>query len=275
MNMIGNQASGIMGAYLSIKNANDPDARVSYIRKAASKKTKKKQLNYNHREISAQILRASKARTASGVLARAKSKLSVLKRCQGTGQYNETELRYAIAHARRMVQCATKKMQNLKEEEMLQGKLEREHNISELQRKAEARQRAARKEQQLKQKLVIKEMQQNRELEQEWQELVRKMSTNRNRERSKINEADMKYIRAKIESMREQGYSSNSSEMAELQGCLDEISRQELELQMEQETAGMTETAAGMTGAACSAATIEGGAADAASAIGNMVDICL
>lgn len=271
MNIIGNQTSGMMGACLSIKNKNGQDARTSYIRRTANKKMKKKQLNYNHREISSQILRASKARTASSVLARAKSKLSSLKRCQGTGQYNETELEYAIAHARRMVQCAAKKAQNLKEEEMMQSRLEREHNTDELVRKAEVRQRAARKEQQLEQKLVMKEVQQNRKMKKEWQELARKQSTNRNRERGKIHEADMKYIKAKIESMKEQGYSSDCSEIAELQGCLSEIARQEIKLQMEQETESLTGMDGNMTEAAASAITESG----AASAIGNMVDVCL
>lgn len=77
----------------------------------------KKRLNYSTQEISSQILRASKAQSASVVLVRAKSKLGVLKRCLGTGQYDDNEVRPAINHAQRMVRVASQKVNNLREEE--------------------------------------------------------------------------------------------------------------------------------------------------------------
>ena len=45
--------------------------------------TSKKQLNYNHRDISGQLLRAKKPQSASAALTRAKSKVSIASACGG------------------------------------------------------------------------------------------------------------------------------------------------------------------------------------------------
>ncbi len=57
----------------------------------------KKKLNYNSREISAQISRARKSKGAADALTRAKGKVSTLKRCLGSGQYDTNEVRIAIS----------------------------------------------------------------------------------------------------------------------------------------------------------------------------------
>ncbi len=273
MNISGNTLAGAAGGYAVFRSSKDSGSKIT--RGYTNKSTKKKQLNYNHREISAQILRATKTSSASGVLARARSKLSTLRRCQGTGQYNERELTNAIIHARRMVQCASKKVQNLKEEEMLQKKLEREHGTEKIQKKAEVKQRIARKERQLEQKIIVKELEQEQKEERERRELILKQKTHRNRERGKINEADMKYIKGKIESMKEQGYSADNSEIVQLQASLEEISREQMKLEAVQEAEASLGETAGTAEAAPSDGAVGGSQSGAASAVGSTVDVAL
>lgn len=85
-------------------------------------KSGKKSLSYNPKEISSQIMRAKKAVGASQVLSRARAKLAMLKRAQATGEYDLAELENAIAHAKRMVDCAGMKVSNLREEDRLRKK---------------------------------------------------------------------------------------------------------------------------------------------------------
>ena len=85
-------------------------------------KSGKKSLSYNPKEISSQIMRAKKAVGASQVLSRARAKLAMLKRAQATGEYDLVELENAIAHAKRMIDCAGMKVNNLREEDRLRKK---------------------------------------------------------------------------------------------------------------------------------------------------------
>ncbi len=99
---------------------------VTCMRSSLNSKSKngKKSLSYNPKEISSQILRAKKTVGASQVLNRARAKLAMLKRAQATGEYDSAELENAIAHAKRMVECADMKVNNLKEEERLRKRAE-------------------------------------------------------------------------------------------------------------------------------------------------------
>ena len=67
-------------------------------------------------------MRAKKAVGASQVLSRARAKLAMLKRAQATGEYDSAELENAIAHAKRMIDCAGMKVKNLREEDRLRKK---------------------------------------------------------------------------------------------------------------------------------------------------------
>ena len=120
--------------------------------KAANNQAKrpKKRLNYNPREISSQLARAHKSRNAAVVLARAGIKLGVLQQAYASGQYNESEVRIAIAHAKRMVECARVKTSNLKEEEILKKRNDRDHNSGEQKKRNEVKRRVRQKEQNLK-----------------------------------------------------------------------------------------------------------------------------
>lgn len=183
-----------MTGTLTIKNGNNPYARMAAIRKPAKKATKP--LNYNHREISGQLVRAKKAQSAATVLTRAKSKLAVLQRASGSGQYNQTEVANAIAHARRMVRCAQLKVRNLKEEEREQKSHQNESGAKTQQKQGEVRRRVAAKERELKQKIAIEETQEVIKEKQKRSEMAQKRRMHRNQERGKIAEADMKYLKA-------------------------------------------------------------------------------
>ena len=88
-------------------------------------KSGKKSLSYNPRDISSQIMRAKKMTGATQVLSRARAKVAMLRRAKATGEYDSAELENALMHAKRMVECAGMKVNNLREEDMLKKKAER------------------------------------------------------------------------------------------------------------------------------------------------------
>lgn len=114
---VGDLQTGMSGMALS-------GMSVSCTRSSSFSKSKsgKKSLSYNPKEISSQIMRAKKAVRASQVLSRARAKLAMLKRAQATGEYDLVELENAIAHAKRMIDCASMKVNNLREEDRLRKK---------------------------------------------------------------------------------------------------------------------------------------------------------
>ena len=57
----------------------------------AQGKSTKKSLNYNAKQISSQLIRATKSRTAAAVLTKAKSTVNNLQHCLGTGEYDDSE----------------------------------------------------------------------------------------------------------------------------------------------------------------------------------------
>lgn len=252
-------------------------------------KQKTKQLNYNSREISSQLLRASKVRNASIVLIRAKTKVGVLKRCLGTGQYNDREVLAAVVHAQRMVNCAQLKVRNLKEEEQLKHKNEKEQAESKQQRKNEVKRRVSQKEQALKSKLAMEEMQQARKEKKKRQELCRKRKLHRNQEYGKITEADMKYLKDRTEnggySVRPD-YSGVSLELSNAAMSLSELqlsakAMQMTEQQIEQEIEMQVELqmqAEGISSAAFSAAdtgSMQGMAAAESTASAGTFDVSI
>lgn len=204
-----NSRTAMMGT-LTIQKKDNPYVRMANFGKSQKKSTK--QLNYNHREISGQLVRAKKAQSAATVLTRAKSKLAVLQRQAGTGQYNQTEMANAIAHAKRMVRCAQLKVRNLKEEEREQKSHQRERGAKTQQKQGEVRRRVAAKERELKQKVAIEETQEVIKEKQKRSEMAQKRRMHRNQERGKIAEADMKYIKAM--SGNNSGYTSSSYDEA-------------------------------------------------------------
>ena len=238
--MNGNAAFGMENATVTMKNWNNTSARMQSMRRSGN--TKKKTLNYNSREISSQLMRASKSRSAGTVLTKAKSKVAMLQRCKGSGQYNDSEVEIAFAHAKRMVKCAQLKMGNLKQEEVLKKTYEREVKCNEQQKKNEIKRRTAQKENEMRQKAAMKEMQLTIREKEFQRELTRKRRMHRDQEHSKIVEAEMKYLQDQMnrnDSSNGSGMgvsldiSSAAINMNELQ--LSEHALQLLEMQIETE----------------------------------------
>lgn len=233
--------------------------------KAANNQAKrpKKRLNYNPREISSQLARAHKSRNAAVVLARAGIKLGVLQQAYASGQYNESEVRIAIAHAKRMVECARVKTSNLKEEEILKKRNDRDHNSGEQKKRNEVKRRVRQKEQNLKIKISLEEDQRILKEKNRKQQLLQKRRMHRNDEQRRITEADMKYLEDQMKNnqsdktVRYEGVSldlsAEAAKMAELQQLEQQI-EQEIELEVEMEYAAMD------AGSLSSAAVSDGGA---------------
>lgn len=233
--------------------------------KAANNQAKrpKKRLNYNPREISSQLARAHKSRNAAVVLARAGIKLGVLQQAYASGQYNESEVRIAIAHAKRMVECARVKTSNLKEEEILKKRNDRDHNSGEQKKRNEVKRRVRQKEQNLKIKISLEEDQRILKEKNRKQLLLQKRRMHRNDEQRRITEADMKYLEDQMKNnqsdktVRYEGVSldlsAEAAKMAELQQLEQQI-EQEIELEVEMEYAAMD------AGSLSSAAVSDGGA---------------
>ncbi len=80
-------------------------------------KQKKKKLNYNSRKISRQITMNATSTGVRRVITKAREEVVSLLRKQMSGNYDETELRHAIIHARKMERVARRKKKHLEEEE--------------------------------------------------------------------------------------------------------------------------------------------------------------
>lgn len=223
----------VMTGTLTIKNINDARARISAMEKKST--AGKKKLNYNHREISSQLMRTKKAQGAANVLARAKSKLSVLKRSAASGQYDSREIANAMAHAKRMVQCAQVKMRHLKEEELEQKKHSREKRVEERQVKSEVKRRAANKERELEEKVKIETVHKVQQEKTKRQQMIQKRRTHRRQELSKINEADMKYLKGEIENRKYEGASPEDGVILNLSAEATRLNEAQIRLQAEQE----------------------------------------
>ncbi len=250
----------MMAGTLTIKNTNDPSARMTGIRR--TEKKAKKPLNYNHREISGQLLRAKKAQSAGTVLTRAKSKLATLQRAAGSGQYSQKEIANAIAHARRMVRCAQLKVRNLREEEREHAAHRKESSAKDQQQRSEVKRRVATKERQLESKMMMEEMQEIAIQKRKKNEMVQKRRMHRSQERSKISEADMKYIKGELEAGRGLGsenaspdaggfmdLSGTAAAMSEL-AMMEQQMQAQLKAEMAAEMSGMEMSAEEMSGSA-------------------------
>ena len=278
------QSRSAMAGTLNIKNANNTSLQMSSVRKTENKK--KKALNYNHREISGQLLRAKKAQNAGTVLTRAKSRLASLQRAAGSGQYDSKEVANAIAHARRMVRCAQLKVRNLRQEEQEQKSHQRSSGATEQKKKNEVKRRVSQKERALKSKVALKEVQEVSAEKRRRTEMVQKRRMHRNEERSKINEADMKYIKAQMQDNKGvSGYSAagqgavldlsmEAAAMAEVQ-MLEMMASQQIEDEIEAEVEAeiqaemALQTGGAITGAGTVGSSVSGSSTADASAAGG------
>lgn len=90
---------------------------VATISVSSPKKGKKKRLQYSFKSISNQIMMAKTPNVAKMVATKARGKVAMLQRNIDNEDYDETELRHAITHAKKMLRIAKKKMHHLEEEQ--------------------------------------------------------------------------------------------------------------------------------------------------------------
>lgn len=257
----------------------DNEYRKSSVSKKRTQKVKKiKKLGYNFREISNQLLRACKSMNASQVLCRAKGKVGVLKRCLATGDYDLNEVRAAIIHAQKMVDCAKLKVRNMQAEEQAGREQEKKRTVSYRQQQAlykeakvrELEQQAERKASQLRQKEAI-----------ETAALERERQKHRSDEYGKIRKADEEYILARHKNSREekrQDYGGVSVELSLSAIQMSEMKRLEMQLQFEKQQLARQQAQAqaanqgsgqtvSMDSTGNAASMSEGGSAGAAAAV--------
>lgn len=169
-------------------------------RNASQKKSTKKALNYNYRKVSTAIMRAKSVSQAGNALTSAKATLSNLRRKSGSSQYNSNELGIAINHARKMVRTARKKLQNMKVEERqrkqdghIENNRERENNTIQRIQKGDHTAENSKREKELL--LLRKKLKQSRD---------QKKNAHRRDESHELLNADMEYLKRKIELMRQE-----------------------------------------------------------------------
>ncbi len=183
-----------------------------------NKAGKKKKYAYNPREISGELLRASKASSAAVVMVKAKEKVAVLEQALSSGAYEEADVRRALVHAKKMVECSKMKVLHLKEEEQMAVKHQRERQGRDIKKKAGIQRKLARKEQELRQKIALEESHDVLWEKTRRQELMQKKKNNRREELEKITDAELKYLESQ---MREEGgdsFSDFSGVSVELSG---------------------------------------------------------
>lgn len=187
-------ASASISSYGTRTNLSMVDRQRLAQQKKAKAKAKKKNLNYNRREVSSQVLRANKLGTAARALATARTKVATLRRSVGTGQYDENELRIAIAHAESIVKTAKKKLSNLKEEQFKEKRVSREKQANALKNQVK-KQRVRVKRQQIKRELSAKRQQSERQMRAKELRVKQLKRRHRGEELADVAEADLKYIK--------------------------------------------------------------------------------
>lgn len=176
-----------------------------------NKKQIKRKLNYNYRELSGQILRARKVQTARAALIQARSKVTALQACATNDQYDKSEVSKALAHAKRMVNCARLKVDHMKEEESQETikKRKAKNNNSDMQ-KDRQRQRL-KQDAEEKERALERAKAQMREQERAYRELMRRKKRHRNEENEKVMEANVKYLTSKDGTAVQDSYIGNAA----------------------------------------------------------------
>lgn len=250
-------------------------------------KVKKKKLNYNKREVSSQVLRATKLSSASRALATARTKVSTLRRCLGTGQYDDNEVRVAITHAERIVKTAKQKLSNLKEEQIHSKHASRENQTNELKRQTKKR-RISTEKQQVKQELAAEQTRAEQRAKEEELRCRQMKRRHRGEELAQVTEADLKYLKD-MERLRRYGgtdgrqdTSAATLEIGDSAMRLSELQRTEQALKYEEQqmnaeaaaiSAGMETGSVDFSGSGGSGAADTAGAVSADAAAGGSVDV--
>ena len=200
-----------------------------------SKQKKTKRLNYNFKAVSSQILLAKTANSAGKVVTKARGTIGALLRKVGSQEYDDTDLRHAILHARKMERIAKKREKHLKQEEDIEqkGKTEEFEDVltDELQNQEEQQEELKLSEEELKQLLEEYQelMQESMEemareasvedlceeftgavYEMEPEDLEKLKKKHRTDEMREIMDADLKYLRAVFQKLEKERQALNS-----------------------------------------------------------------
>lgn len=283
MKMASYSATGIGSSNLNMQGtvSSNSTRRTASPKKSNNNKLRKKRVNYNPREIRGALLQATRSQSAGQVLCQARSKLTSLLKCKGTGQYNESELTSAIIHARRMVRCARMKTQNLKQEEQIQKRHEKAAKIEEQQRKNDVKLRVKQKENNLKQKMKNEKLQNLQRQRRRQHELMQRRRLHRLVEKGEMDEADMEYKKNMDRSSSDGSEFRNYTTYFPTEGVEVELSEDGLELteaqieqQIEQQIAAMMSAEfsgeAGSTGASAGSGAAGGGSTAAGPDLAGM-----
>lgn len=205
----------------------------------------KKVLNYSYKKVSSSIQSAKSVSQASNAVSSANSNLSALKRKAASGNYDDEELNIAISHAKRMIAVAKKKLAHIKQEVM--NKKDDDKYVS------------SKKEKVVKipdEKIRAEQQKELRRIEDEIEKEEKKeKQAHRGEENNKLLDADMTYLKAKIEIWK-RGGGDFGIMMAQSQGAAmnmdmtqtltdtSKLNTEQIELSAEQSADGQTEVAA-------------------------------
>ena len=129
--MIGKSNSNVVR--IELKNADGTSAgSIGFTRPSLKKK---KRLQYNFKSISAQIMQSKTSGGASQAAAKARRQIAVLQRNMKSGEFDEDEIKNAIAHAKSLERIAKKRVKHLRQEETL--KQDGNPYLSEMEEKVE------------------------------------------------------------------------------------------------------------------------------------------
>lgn len=207
-------------------------------KRAEKQSSARKPLRYKYSRVSSAIRGAKTVMQASNALVKANSSLSQLRRQAASGNYNESEVAMAQTHARKMVRTARMKLRNIKSESNQKNSntLAKDH--------ANAKMNTAVKRVRAEKKLEVIQ-QKDREMLKLQKLIQRKETIYKNKHRRKENwdlmEADMEYLRRRIEYLKNQDENSSARENPAFA-----ISANETEVFTSAEQSGILEGAAAM-----------------------------
>lgn len=221
--------------------------RMREAQKNASKtETKtKKVLNYSYKSVSASIQGAKSIPQASNAVSSASSNLAALRRKAASGNYDDDEINIAVSHAKRMIAVAKKKLAHIKQEIM--NKKDDDKYIS------------SKKEAVVKipdEKIRVEQQKELRKIEDEIRRQEKKEKrAHRGEENNKLLDADMTYLKEKIEIWKRGGGdfgimmaqsqdASLSMDVAQTLSDISKLDTQQTYLSAEQTPEGQTEIAA-------------------------------
>lgn len=165
----------------------------------------KRALNYNHRKVSSAIGGAKTLMQASSALASANTNLNSIRRKAASGKYDQDEIAIAKNHAMKMVRTARKKVRNIK----LEANKNKQNTMTETRKRQDTNAVINRPQHQ-----KMKEELQRLKKELERQEKKYK-NVHRRKEGWDLMQADMEYLRRKIDLMRRQDEESIVSDVSQ------------------------------------------------------------